>query len=83
MLPQSSYELYSMATQSAVNQRLQAMIGSGLEGATQSVRPQRVMRKSAQGGADWRQGANLDKEDASMLDLDLTPEEVSSPGLIR
>jgi Ran GTPase-activating protein (RanGAP) involved in mRNA processing and transport len=85
MLPQSSYELYSLATQSAVMQRLTSLSGekqqqhqsgtsaSDKGGAGERARPARERKKA---GAEWRQGTKADANVDSMFDLGLSNEEV-------
>ena len=91
MLPQSAYELYSMATQSAVVQRLLAMGkppstadsgegGGAASGEGESKEPsrreRRQQRKSLQGGgADWRKGAALPKSE-SAVDMGLSDQDI-------
>ena len=80
-LPQSAYELYSMATQSAVIQRMLQMgqlkgtAATAEEGA--APRRERMKLKSNQGGAaaDFRAGAKLASGDTAK-DSDLSEDEV-------
>ena len=90
MLPQTSYELYSMATQSAVTQRLltagrvanredgAALVEAGGDGADAAVEegPRRVKEKRKSTTADWRKGAALPKGETAS-DMDLTEAEIA------